>query len=137
VGVETAGDSENLWEQAGGEPVVRRVLQRLYDRLFEDRMVGFLFEGKDKAHIVEQQVRFTSGMLGGPFVYEGKALPAAHAALPLLAGHVDRRHHLLGQVLREEKLPDPVIEAWLARDAGLKNALLRAGEEARAKAKMP
>ena len=80
------------YEAIGGEANVRTVLRSLYDKLFDDPMVGFLFEGRDKAHIVEQQVAFTCGFLGGPHKYGGKPLPEAHANLPLLPGHVDRRH---------------------------------------------
>ena len=45
-------------EAIGGEANVRAVLQSLYDKLFVDPIVGFLFEGRDKAHIVEQQGEF-------------------------------------------------------------------------------
>src|SRR6516225_7790556 len=102
-----------LYEAIGGEPRVRAVLRSLYDKLFVDPMVGFLFEGKDKERIVEQQVAFTCGFLGGPQKYTGKSLPDAHASLPLLPGHFDRRHRLLEQVLAEQKVPPEVSRAWL------------------------
>ena len=95
----------SLYEAIGGEPRVREVLQRLYDRLFVDPIVGFLFDGKDKARIVEQQLAFTCRFLGGPQTYDGLPLPQAHANLPLLPGHFDRRHRLLAQVLEECQVP--------------------------------
>jgi truncated hemoglobin YjbI len=121
------------FEAIGGEEPIRAVLQALYDRLFEDPIVGFLFEGKDKAHIVEQQVAFTSAFLGGPSRYTGKALPEAHAALPLLAGHFDRRHYLLTQVLERHAIPEDVRRTWLRIDAGLRSSVLAAGDQAREK----
>jgi hemoglobin len=121
------------YETIGGEQRVRAVLQRLYDLLFDDPMVGFLFEGKDKAHIVEQQLAFTCSFLGGPQRYQGKPLPEAHAALPLLPGHFNRRHHLLAQVLAELEVPDEVRSAWLRIDEGLRTSVLAAGVEAREK----
>src|SRR5258708_17359591 len=45
-GVETR--MKTLYDLVGGDAKVRAILASLYDRLFEDRMVGFLFEGKDK-----------------------------------------------------------------------------------------
>ena len=120
-----------------GEAGVRAVLQALYDRLFVDPIVGFLFEGKDKQHIVEQQLAFTCAFLGGPQRYEGKPLPEAHAALPLLAGHFDRRHHLLRQILEEQRVPDEVVRAWLRIDEGLRTSVLAAGEDARDKTRSP
>jgi hemoglobin len=121
------------YEVIGGEERVRAVLQRLYDQLFVDPIVGFLFEGKDKAHIVEQQLAFTCSFLGGPQRYEGKPLPEAHAALPLLPGHFARRHHLLAQVLEELQVPEEVRHFWLRIDEGLRTSVLAAGEQARDK----
>ncbi len=121
----------SAYEAIGGEAAVRAVLQRLYDLLFVDPIVGFLFEGKDKAHIVEEQLALTCSFLGGPQRYAGKPLPEAHAKLPLLPGHFDRRHHVLRQVLDELAVPPAVREAWLRIDEGLRTSVLAAGQEAR------
>jgi hemoglobin len=106
-------------------------LQALYDRLFVDPIVGFLFDGKDKARIVEQQVGLTCRFLGGPQRYDGKPLPEAHAALPLLPGHFDRRHHLLAGVLEERGVPEEARRAWLRIDESLRSSVLAAGQDAR------
>jgi hemoglobin len=119
------------YEVIGGEVPVRAVVRSLYDKLFDDPMVGFLFAGKDKAHIVEQQVAFTCAFLGGPQRYLGKPLPEAHAALPLLPGHFDRRHRLLEQVLSEERVPESVRLIWLRIDESLRPSVLAAGDAAR------
>jgi truncated hemoglobin YjbI len=121
------------YELIGGESEVRSVLVELYDLLFDDPIVGFLFEGKDKRHIVEQQVALTCSFLGGPHRYVGKPLPEAHAALPLLAGHFDRRHWLLKQVLETRAVPQEARDAWLSADASLRGSVLRAAEDARDK----
>lgn len=123
----------SLYESIGGEGRVREVIQALYDRLFDDPMIGFLFEGKDKAHIVAQQVAFTCRFLGGPQVYEGLPLPTAHAKLPLLPGHFDRRHRLLEQVLGEREVPADVKRVWLQIDQALRPSVLASAEEARGK----
>jgi hemoglobin len=120
-----------LYEAAGGEAKVRAVLTSLYDQLFDDPIVGFLFQGKDKAHIVEQQVAFTCRFLGGPQRYEGKSLPEAHASLPLLPGHFDRRHHLLAQALERQHVPETVRLAWLRIDQALRTSVLSTGVQAR------
>jgi hemoglobin len=126
-----------LYEAIGGEARVREVLQALYDRLFVDPMVGFLFAGKDKGRIVEQQLAFTCRFLGGPQRYEGKPLPEAHASLPLLPGHFDRRHRLLQTVLEELAVPDEVGREWLRIDESLRPSVLASGQEARDKAREP
>lgn len=124
---------KSLYESIGGEARVREVLQTLYDRLFEDPIVGFLFEGKDKARIVDQQVAFTCQFLGGPQTYEGMPLPKAHAPLPLLPGHFDRRHRLLEQALSDCSVPVNVKRVWLQIDQALRPSVLASAEEAREK----
>ncbi len=127
----------SLYDDIGGEPAIRAVLRTLYDRLFSDVMVGFLFAGKDKEHLIEHQLWFTARFLGGPSRYQGKSMPQAHAALPLLPGHFQRRHHLLQQALAEHRVPAHVAAEWLRVDAQLKSAVLNAGEDARKKARDP
>jgi truncated hemoglobin YjbI len=127
----------SLYEAIGGEAKVRAVLQALYDRLFVDPIIGFLFEGKDKAHIVEQQLAFTCRFLGGPHEYRGLPLPRAHAELPLLPGHFDRRHRLLAQVLDEQDVPIEVKRVWLQIDDALRMSVLASAEEARRKTRLP
>jgi hemoglobin len=119
------------YDSIGGETVVRAVLSSLYDDLFVDPIVGFLFRGRDKEHIVEQQVALTCSFLGGPQRYQGKPLPEAHASLPLLPGHFDRRHHLLEQALARHRVPPEVGLMWLRADEALRSSVLAAGQEAR------
>ena len=114
-----------------GEEGLRRVLQTLYDRLFDDAMIGFLFSGKDKAKLIEHQLWFTAKFLGGPSHYEGRSIPDAHAALPILPGHFDRRHHMLREVLEEHHVPDAVREEWLRVDQSLRHAVIKSGSAAR------
>jgi hemoglobin len=127
----------SLYEAIGGEGRVREVLQALYDRLFDDPMIGFLFQGKDKAQIVTLQVAFTCRFLGGPQVYEGRPLPTAHAHVPILPGHFDRRHRLLEQVLVERGVPADVKRVWLQIDQALRPSVLASAEEAREKTHEP
>ena len=123
------------WDDAGGEAGVRPVIAALYDKLAADAMVGFLFAGKDIAAIVEHQLWFTARFLGGPDRYGGRTMPEAHAELPLLPGHFDRRHKLLEETLAASSLPRHVIEEWLRIDEGLRPAVLKSGEGARARAR--
>ncbi len=127
----------SLYDDIGGEAGLRRVLTTLYNRLFDDLMVGFLFAGKDKQKLIEHQLWFTARFLGGPSRYEGKSIPDAHAALPLLSGHFDRRHHLLRQVLTEHDVPEHVAAEWLRVDESLRTAVIKSGAEARDQARRP
>jgi hemoglobin len=125
------------YESMGGEAAVRLVLSSLYDDLFVDPIVGFLFRGQDKQRIVEQQVALTCSFLGGPHRYEGRPLPEAHARLPLLPGHFDRRHRLLEQALLRHNVPADARLAWLRADEALRSSVLAAGHEAREQTRAP
>lgn len=116
------------FEAIGGEPKIRAILDDLYTRLFDDPIVGFLFAGHDKAHLVAMQTVFTRRLLGDrTAVYAGKSIPEAHAALPILPGHFDRRHHLLREVLEAHAVPDFPREFWLRIDRGLRDVILKIG----------
>jgi hemoglobin len=128
---------KTMYETIGGEGAVRAVLQSLYDKLFDDPIVGFLFQGRDKQQIVELQLGFTCHFLGGPQQYEGRPLPDVHAALPLLPGHFDRRHLLLAQVLDEQRVDDGVKRVWLRIDEALRPTILAAGAAARERTQTP
>lgn len=127
----------SAYEAIGGEARVREVLEDLYAALFEDPIVGFLFEGKDRQQIVNAQLDLTCAFLGGPQRYTGRPLPEVHAKLPLLAGHFDRRHHLLAQTLRAKHVPEDAAAEWLRIDRSLRASVLAAGEEARARTRDP
>ena len=57
----------------------------------------------------------------------------AHAGLPLLPGHFDRRHSLLDQVLGECQVPIDVRRVWLQIDQALRPSVLASAEDAREK----
>jgi hemoglobin len=117
-----------FFARAGGEPAIRRVVSELYEQLFDDLMVGFLFQGHDRQRIIDQQTLFTSRMLGADFAYTGKPLPEAHASSPILPGHFDRRHHLLRQILETSGFEASAREAWLRLDLALRPVILKQGQ---------
>lgn len=121
----------SLYDDVGGEAGLRRVLRVLYDRLFDDMMIGFFFAGRDKEKLIEHQLWFTARFLGGPSLYEGRPLPEVHAPFPILPAHFDRRHEMLRQVLDEQHVPQAVRDEWLRVDQSLKTAIVKSGEEAR------
>jgi hemoglobin len=123
--------STSLYEQIGGEAGLRAVLRTLYDRLFDDMMVGFFFAGRDKEKLIEHQLWFTARFLGGPSLYEGRSLPDAHAPFPILSAHFDRRHQILREVLEEHHVHQAARDEWLRVDQSLKHAIVKSAEEAR------
>lgn len=113
-----------LYEQLGGEPALRAILEDFYDRVFSDVMIGYLFRGQEKARLVRLELEHTSKVLGGPHVYTGRTMQKAHAAHRILLGHFRRRNKLLEDVLEAHAVPAPVREAWLAHARALEAAVV-------------
>ena len=111
-------------EALGGLPALQAILTDFYDRVFDDLMIGFLFKGRDRARLIELEVQFTARALGAPVVYEGRGMRAAHAHVPILAGHFQRRLQLLTETLDAHGVPSEVKSAWLGHARALERAVV-------------
>ncbi len=101
------------FERAGGEAVVRTIVDRFVDRQFDDRIIGFLFEGKDRARVKLHEYEHAAGVLGAPVPYTGRPIPALHRALRINAGQFRRRLALLRMEIEAAGVPADIEEAWL------------------------
>ena len=101
------------FQRAGGEAVVRAIVDRFVDRQFEDRIIGFFFAGKDRARVREHEYEHAAGVLGAPVPYTGRPIPALHRPLRINAGQFRRRLALLKQEIDAAGVPADVAELWL------------------------
>ena len=62
-----------------GEAKLRAVITDFYSRVFGDVMIGFMFEGKDRQHLIDREYEFTARFLGGDVKYTGRPMRTAHA----------------------------------------------------------
>ena len=69
-----------------GEAKLRAVLADFYDRVFADVMIGFMFQGKDKQHLIDREYEMTAKMLGAQVAYAGRPMRTAHAAHTIFGG---------------------------------------------------
>lgn len=109
-----------LFDQIGGDRL-RAVLADFYDRVFEDVMIGFMFQGKDKARLVDKEWEFAARLLGADVPYTGKGLRAAHARSPILGGHFERRLQILRETLADHDVPEEVAVAWVEHTQKLRH----------------
>lgn len=103
-----------------GEEKLREVLADFYDRVFDDVMIGFLFAGKDKQRLIDKEWELTARMLGGDVAYTGRPMREAHARVPILGGHFDRRLKILEETLDDHGVDAEVRAAWLAHTVKLR-----------------
>lgn len=117
-----------------GEAALSALLTDFYDRLFADIMIGFFFAPHDKQRLIEHQYDYVCAHVGQKTrAYTGRSMRKAHAHLPILVGHFDRRHQLLRDVLADHAVPTHVMEAWLELDASLRDFIVRTGDKERAR----
>ena len=115
------------FERLGGEPVLRAIIEDFTRRVFDDVMIGFLFDGKPKARITEMEYRHAAAHLGGPVEYTGRSMRAAHRASPILGGHFRRRRQILVNTLRDHQVPQDIAERWIAHQDALMDEVLGEG----------
>jgi len=103
----------SLFEQVGGEPVLRSIIRTFVQRMFSDPMIGFLFRRASQDRVAEKEYELAAQHLGGGVAYTGRPLAEVHAPHAILSGQFDRRLQILRRTLEESGAPRAVIEHWL------------------------
>ena len=117
-----------LYDELGGEPALRRVIDRFVDRLFDDVMIGYLFRAADRARVKEKEFEHAAEHLGAPIAYTGRPVAAAHAPHRIRGGQFMRRVQILKETLAEFGVPATIAEHWVSHTLGLR-ALVTADED--------
>ena len=113
-----------------GEGALEAVVTELYDRLFDDIIVGFLFRDSHKPSLIESQQNWVRAHLGDRAqTWDGPSIRTIHKTLPILSGQFDRRHQILREVLEAHEVPEHVRDAWLELDSALRPLVLNLGAE--------
>jgi hemoglobin len=115
----------SLYDDLGGEPVLRRIVDRLVDRLFSDAMIGFFFARASKDRIKDKEFEFAAEHLGGGVAYTGRPLTAAHSAHQIFDGQFLRRLQILKETLDEFGVPEPVRKHWIEHTLSQRSLLVQ------------
>jgi len=104
----------DLIQKLGGEVVFVTLMERFYQAMGQDLMIGFFFSGRDLKTIAQKQASFFLMAAGLNPGFSGKGPSTAHQALPpILSGHFDRRLMILRQVLESEGVSEQQISRWV------------------------
>jgi hemoglobin len=112
-----------MFDELGGEPVLRRIIDRFIDKVFDDTMIGFFFRNASRERIKEKEYEFAARHLGAGVEYTGRPLPEAHAAHRIMGGQFMRRLVILRETLDEFDVPPHIKEHWLAHTEKLRAAI--------------
>ena len=114
----------HLFEKIGAAKL-RAVLEDFYTRVFGDVMIGFLFQGKDRARLVDKEYEFTAQLLGADVAYTGRPMRVAHAQSPIFGGQFERRLQILRETLRDHGVAPEVTTAWIEHSQALRPQITR------------
>ncbi|HEX9619625.1 MAG TPA: group 1 truncated hemoglobin [Polyangiaceae bacterium] len=109
-----------LYEQLGGEQVLRAIIDRFVDRVTTDTMIGFLFANVDRERLKAREFEFAARHLGASIEYTGRALDRVHRRHRILGGHFMRRLQILKETLVEFETPDHIVAHWVAHTESLR-----------------
>ncbi len=113
----------NDWERLGGEEAVRAHVEAFVARIFDDMIIGFHFEGHDRARIARHELELASTHLGGELGYRGRPIAGAHRPLRINRGQFRRRLAIVRTVLTERGVPADVVERWIAHEQRLERVI--------------
>ena len=102
-----------LFDALGGEAVLRAVIERFVDRMFDDVMIGYLFRAADRERVKAKEYEFAARHLGAPIEYTGRPLNEAHRAHRITGGQFMRRLQILKETLAAFQVPSPVALHWV------------------------
>jgi truncated hemoglobin YjbI len=115
---------QDLYIKAGKEEGLSKILLRFYEKMSQDILIGYFFNGKNLREIAAKQKEFLMKTWGVTASYTGKPPAKAHQNLPqILKGHFDRRLVLLEETLREFGLGDNEIKTWVNFENKFRNAV--------------
>jgi hemoglobin len=114
----------SLFEQLGGEPVLRSIIRTFVQRMFSDPMIGFVFRNASQERVADKEYELAAQHLGGGVVYTGRAIGEVHAPHSILSGQFDRRLQILRRTLEEAGAPSAVIEHWLGHTERLRPVVI-------------
>ena len=118
-------EPQTLFEELGGEPALRAIIDDFVGRVFGDMMIGFFFRKADRQRVKDKEYELAAALLGAPVEYTGRPIQAVHAVHPIMGGQFARRLSLLRETLEDAGAPPPVIERWIAHTESLRAQVTR------------
>lgn len=118
----------SLFEQLGGEPVLRQIIDRFIDRVMGDTMIGFFFAKVNRDRLKRLEYEFAAQHLGANIEYSGRPIHEAHRKHPIMGGQFRRRLTILQQTLEEFSVPSAVIDHWVAHTLALEPSVTHDSE---------
>jgi len=110
-----------MFEELGGEPVLRPIIDRFIDKSFDDVMIGFFFRNASRERIKAKEYELAARHLGADIPYTGRPIDQAHARHAIMGGQFMRRLQILKETLEEHGVPEHISRHWIAHTESLRS----------------
>jgi hemoglobin len=120
----------SIFTAIGGAPAVALAVDDFYARALADERLAPYFDGVDLTRQKRHMRAFLAGAIGGPDVYAGRDMRAAHAHLRITGEAFDRVVGHLVATLTALSVPAPFIEAIGAKIAPLRAQIVSGERQA-------
>lgn len=107
-----------IFEQLGGQDAIDAVVDHFYNIMLKDDRVKHFFANTEMTRQRTYQKRFVALALGGPNLYDGKAMREGHQHLVEKMGlndsHFDATVENLGRAMRNLNVPENLTAEIIA-----------------------
>jgi hemoglobin len=116
----------SVFDAIGGSAAVAAAVDVLYGRLLADPQLAHYFEGVDVRALATHMRAFLTAALGGPELYQGRDMGAAHARLAITTADWDATVGHVVASLESLNVPAEHIGEIGAKLAPLKDSIVTA-----------
>jgi hemoglobin len=113
-----------LYDKYGGFATVNKLVQALYVKIAESKILAPYFEGIDMQKLMDHQTKFFSGILGGPVEYTGRELKGVHAKMGITEDAFSEVAELLEETLEDMNIEDADVETIMEIVGGVKSDIV-------------
>lgn len=124
--METAANT-SIYDTIGGESALTAVVDDFYERVLADPQLASFFAGANMNKLKGRQVDFFSAALGGPHVYEGQSMRAAHAGRGIGQADFDKVASHLADSLAAAGVSGELVTQIIAAIAPLSDDIVSRG----------
>jgi hemoglobin len=115
-----------IFDEIGGHAAVKTAVTVFYDRVIDDETLAKWFEDIDLSRLRAHQRAFLTAALGGPEVFAGRDLKAAHNGLAITDDAYTSIIGHLATTLADLDVSEEIIAAVGARIEGLRDQVVEA-----------
>ncbi|MFE5407371.1 group 1 truncated hemoglobin [Microbacterium sp. NPDC056569] len=105
----------SVYDEIGGATTMKAVVTVFYERVVADPELETWFRDVDMTRLRAHQRAFLTAALGGPEMFSGRSLEAAHAGLEITGDAFDAVVEHLTVSLHDLGVPDDVVGSVRAR----------------------